>query len=123
MIVNCGFNRRHPDGKPGFEYRNVSGVKIPNNLSATEIVEELQKHKPTEGEWFLIGWAPATKQEAYTQRQRAAGFVKVTVWVPDGAQPAVRSLASHLREAHNHDRRRETVSRQPRSGRGVEAGK
>jgi len=60
MIVNAGFEKKvkEPGSKKAkFIYKNVQGIRIPNNLLLTQIRGFIREYAPEGEEWTLIEFA------------------------------------------------------------------
>ena len=56
MTVNCGFHRVVP-GQRRLEFRNVTGISLPDDLSFPEIWAQLMAYAPEGEGWRLMGYA------------------------------------------------------------------
>lgn len=57
MIINCGFGLRVKQNKKvKYIYKNVTGIKIPNGLTHTEIRKELKNSAPDDSGWLITGY-------------------------------------------------------------------
>lgn len=65
MIVNAGFEKKIKCGKKSsFIYKNIQGIKVPNNLLPTQVKGFIRENAPdNSGDWTLIGFAIVDRKE------------------------------------------------------------